>query len=117
MSSGAAVNGSPLSGGYADAKATVRFIGSYAAGESDRAGRGITFASVLPRMTRSPTWTPRPRTPSARVSTSAPLSNRPDPRRPPQQLRTSVVAIAGAEPGRHGACRLTTSGLSRLNRS
>src|SRR5262249_51181019 len=32
MSSGAAVNGSPLSGGYAGAKATVRFIASYAAG-------------------------------------------------------------------------------------
>ena len=40
MSSGAAVNGSPLSGGYAGAKATVRFIASYAAGRvaTGRAG-------------------------------------------------------------------------------
>jgi NAD(P)-dependent dehydrogenase (short-subunit alcohol dehydrogenase family) len=51
MSSGAAVNGSPLSGGYAGAKATVRFIASYAAIESQRAGLGIRFVSVLPRLT------------------------------------------------------------------
>lgn len=51
MSSGAAVNGSPLSGGYAGAKATVKFISSYAAVESQRAGLGIRFVSVLPRLT------------------------------------------------------------------
>jgi NAD(P)-dependent dehydrogenase (short-subunit alcohol dehydrogenase family) len=51
ISSGAAVNGSPLSGGYAGAKATVRFISSYAADESKRAGLGISFTSVLPRLT------------------------------------------------------------------
>jgi NAD(P)-dependent dehydrogenase (short-subunit alcohol dehydrogenase family) len=51
LSSGAAVNGSPLSGGYAGAKATVRFITSYAAIESQRAGLGIGFVSVLPRLT------------------------------------------------------------------
>ncbi len=51
MSSGAAVNGSPLSGGYAGAKATVTFISSYAAVESQRAGLGIRFVSVLPRLT------------------------------------------------------------------
>jgi NAD(P)-dependent dehydrogenase (short-subunit alcohol dehydrogenase family) len=51
MSSGAALNGSPLSGGYAGAKSTVRFITSYAAIESQRAGLGISFVSVLPRLT------------------------------------------------------------------
>lgn len=51
MSSGAALNGSPLSGGYAGAKSTVRFITSYAAAESQRAGLGIGFVSVLPRLT------------------------------------------------------------------
>ncbi len=51
MSSGAAVAGSPLSGGYAGAKAAVRFIASYAATESQRAGLGIRFVSVLPRLT------------------------------------------------------------------
>jgi NADP-dependent 3-hydroxy acid dehydrogenase YdfG len=51
MSSGAAVAGSPLSGGYAGAKATVRFIASYAAAESERAELGIRFAAVLPQLT------------------------------------------------------------------
>jgi NAD(P)-dependent dehydrogenase (short-subunit alcohol dehydrogenase family) len=51
VSSGAALNGSPLSGGYAGAKATQRFITGYAQDEAQRAGLDITFAAVLPRMT------------------------------------------------------------------
>jgi NADP-dependent 3-hydroxy acid dehydrogenase YdfG len=51
LSSGAAINGSPLSGGYAGAKATIRFIASYAAGESVRQALGIRFTSVLPALT------------------------------------------------------------------
>jgi NAD(P)-dependent dehydrogenase (short-subunit alcohol dehydrogenase family) len=49
FSSGAALGGSPLSGGYAGAKATQRFITAYAQDEANRAGLGITFSSVLPR--------------------------------------------------------------------
>jgi NAD(P)-dependent dehydrogenase (short-subunit alcohol dehydrogenase family) len=51
MSSGAAINGSPASGGYAGAKATQRFIAAYAQEESRRAGLDITVTAVLPRMT------------------------------------------------------------------
>lgn len=51
MSSGAALRGSPLSGGYAGAKAAIRFITSYAADESERAGLGVKFRSVLPQLT------------------------------------------------------------------
>jgi len=51
MSSGAAVRGSALSGGYAGAKATIRFTAGYAQDESDRAGLGIRFLSVLPQLT------------------------------------------------------------------
>jgi NAD(P)-dependent dehydrogenase (short-subunit alcohol dehydrogenase family) len=51
MSSGAAVAGSPLSGGYAGAKAAIRFLTGYAADESERAGLGIRFLSLLPRLT------------------------------------------------------------------
>ena len=51
MSSGAALRGSPLSGGYAGAKATIRFIASYAAAESARDSLGIRFVSVLPQLT------------------------------------------------------------------
>lgn len=51
LSSGAALNGSPLSGGYAGAKATQRFITGYAQDEAQRAGLGITFTAVLPQLT------------------------------------------------------------------
>jgi len=48
FSSGAAINGSPLSGGYAGAKATQRFITAYARDEAQRAGLDITFTALLP---------------------------------------------------------------------
>lgn len=51
VSSGAALAGSPLSGGYAGAKATQLLITGYARDEADRAGLGITFTTVLPRLT------------------------------------------------------------------
>jgi NAD(P)-dependent dehydrogenase (short-subunit alcohol dehydrogenase family) len=51
ISSGAALQGSPLSGGYAGAKATQRFIATYAQEEASRAALGITFTTVLPRIT------------------------------------------------------------------
>jgi NAD(P)-dependent dehydrogenase (short-subunit alcohol dehydrogenase family) len=51
MSSGAAVMGSPLSGGYAGAKAAQRFIADYAAQESQRSDLGIGISAVLPKLT------------------------------------------------------------------
>jgi NAD(P)-dependent dehydrogenase (short-subunit alcohol dehydrogenase family) len=51
VSSGAALAGSPLSGGYAGAKATQRLMTGYARDEAERAGLGITFTAVLPRLT------------------------------------------------------------------
>jgi len=51
VSSGAAINGSPASGGYAGSKATQRFIAGYAQDESRRAGLDITVTAVMPRMT------------------------------------------------------------------
>ncbi len=53
ISSGAAVAGSPLSGGYAGAKGTQRFIAAYAEEEAERAGLGLRFTAVLPRLTPS----------------------------------------------------------------
>lgn len=51
LSSGAALAGSPLSGGYAGAKATIRFLTAYAAGEADRAGLDLRYVAALPRLT------------------------------------------------------------------
>jgi NAD(P)-dependent dehydrogenase (short-subunit alcohol dehydrogenase family) len=67
LSSGAALFGSPLSGGYAGAKATIRFITAYGADESSRAGLGIRFISL-----RRPPPTPHgPASPSTSTSTSS----------------------------------------------
>ena len=51
ISSGAALRGSPVSGGYAGAKATVKFISSYAAAEAQSRSLGIRFVAVLPMLT------------------------------------------------------------------
>ena len=51
ISSGAVLAGSPLSGGYAGAKAAIRYISGYAAQESKRAGLGIRFVTLLPQLT------------------------------------------------------------------
>jgi NAD(P)-dependent dehydrogenase (short-subunit alcohol dehydrogenase family) len=51
LSSGAALRGSPLSGGYAGAKAAIKLLTSYAAEESAREKLGIRFVSLLPQLT------------------------------------------------------------------
>jgi NAD(P)-dependent dehydrogenase (short-subunit alcohol dehydrogenase family) len=51
ISSGAALAGSPLSGGYAGAKATQRFLTGYAQDEATRGRLDLTFTAVLPRLT------------------------------------------------------------------
>src|SRR5712691_5075302 len=48
MSSGAAINGSPLSGGYAGSKRTQMFLASYAQQESDRLHLGLRFLALAP---------------------------------------------------------------------
>ncbi|MEU4237324.1 SDR family oxidoreductase [Actinoplanes sp. NPDC026619] len=46
LASAASLRGSPLSGGYAGAKATVRLITGYARGQAH--GTGVTFTAILP---------------------------------------------------------------------
>ncbi len=48
MSSGAAVNGSPLSGGYAGAKRMQMFLAHYAQQEADRLQLGVRFLALVP---------------------------------------------------------------------
>jgi NAD(P)-dependent dehydrogenase (short-subunit alcohol dehydrogenase family) len=49
VSSGAAIGGSPLSGGYAGAKRTQWFLAQYLQQESDTLKLGIRFVTLLPR--------------------------------------------------------------------
>jgi NAD(P)-dependent dehydrogenase (short-subunit alcohol dehydrogenase family) len=51
LSSGAALRGSPLSGGYAGAKAMVRLLTEYVAQDAARAKLRIRFATLLPTIT------------------------------------------------------------------
>jgi NAD(P)-dependent dehydrogenase (short-subunit alcohol dehydrogenase family) len=50
VSSGAALAGSPNSGGYAGAKRTQLFMANYAQKESDRLGLGLRIIALAPRM-------------------------------------------------------------------
>jgi NAD(P)-dependent dehydrogenase (short-subunit alcohol dehydrogenase family) len=50
ISSGAAIGGSPISGGYAGAKRTQIFMANYGQKESDRLGLGLRFMALAPRI-------------------------------------------------------------------
>ena len=114
MSSGAAVNGSPLSGGYAGAKAAVKFIADYAAIESERAGLGVRFVSVLPRLT--------PATDLGAKAVAAYADRQGvdvetfidagGPALTPEQVGRSVLEVAARRDSGHGSYLLTAAGLS-----
>ena len=116
MSSGAAINGSPLSGGYAGAKATVRIIAGYAAVESERAGLGIDFVSVLPQLTPATELGAKAVAAYAEregVDVEAFLKGR-GPVLTPEQVGKSVLELATTRhPGQH-AYLLSSAGLSPL---
>lgn len=116
MSSGAALAGSPLSGGYAGAKAAVMFITSYAAIESQRAGLGIRFVAVLPRLT--------PATDLGAEAVAAYAERQGvdvdtfvragGPALSTEQAGRSILNIAGGDLNGNGSYLLTSSGLSPL---
>src|SRR6266705_2895872 len=116
FSSGAAVNGSPLSGGYAGAKATIRFIASYAAAESSRNALGITFASLLPQLT--------PETDLGAAGVAAYAARQGvdiptfldgfGPALTPEQVSTAVIDIITGSGDDRDAYLLTAAGLSPL---
>lgn len=55
ISSAAALRGSPLSGGYAGAKATTRFISASAGSEATKRSLGLRYVAVLPMLTPATT--------------------------------------------------------------
>ncbi|HEV3172618.1 MAG TPA: SDR family oxidoreductase [Actinocrinis sp.] len=116
FSSGAAVAGSPMSGGYSGAKAMIRFLMSYAADESDRAGLGIRFTAVLPALTPETQLGARAVAAYANragVDVETFLKER-GPILTPKHVGEAVLGLAtGAEPY-HPASMLTASGLTPL---
>ncbi|HET6315071.1 MAG TPA: SDR family oxidoreductase, partial [Chloroflexota bacterium] len=116
MSSGAARFGSPLSGGYAGAKAAIRFITDYAAEESVRAGLGIRFVSVLPKLT------PATELGAMAVAAYAGRSGisldefvkKQGPALQPEDVARHIVDLATSTDRSPGAYLLTPDGLSSL---
>jgi NAD(P)-dependent dehydrogenase (short-subunit alcohol dehydrogenase family) len=116
LSSGAALNGSPMSGGYAGAKATIRFIASYAASESERGGLGIRFTSVLPTLTpATELGAPAVAAYAARqgVDVATFLAAR-GPELTPEQVGRAIVDLAAGPGHDAGAYQLTAAGLTPL---
>ncbi len=70
VSSAAALRGSPLSGGYAGAKATVKFISAYGGPEAALRTLGLRFVAVLPVIT--------PATDLGAGGVAAPMPNGPE---------------------------------------
>jgi NAD(P)-dependent dehydrogenase (short-subunit alcohol dehydrogenase family) len=116
MSSGAAVMGSPLSGGYAGAKATQRLMAAYAAAESQRLNLGIGVTAVLPRLT------PATDLGSAAVDAYAEREGlevdeylrRMGPPVTPAIAGAAFVELATTERGVSGAYFLTAAGLKEI---
>ena len=117
VSSGAAINGSPLSGGYAGAKATVRFITGYAAHRvgTGRAGNrlrlGAAHVDARDRARREGGGGVR-RAARRRRRHVRPVHC--GPRSPPEQVGKSVLEIATGERRDHRAYTLSSAGLSPL---
>jgi NAD(P)-dependent dehydrogenase (short-subunit alcohol dehydrogenase family) len=118
FSSGAALHGSPLSGGYAGAKATVRFLAQYAAEESRRLGLGIHTTALLPQLSPAtdlglPAVTAYAR--RAGMTQEAYLAQLGDPLIP--RLAGAAVAQLLTDPAltAHGAFLLTSGGLKPLD--
>jgi 3-oxoacyl-[acyl-carrier protein] reductase len=120
FSSGAALNtnGSPLSGGYAGAKATQRFMAAYAQEEATRAGLDITFTAVLPQFAPM-TGVGRPAVQAyaaqAGQSVEDFLDQRPFPLLSPEVAGAAVVDLLRAEPATVApAYVLNGAGLQQL---
>lgn len=101
-------------GGYAGAKAAIRFIASCAAEESGREGLGIRFVSVLPELTPATgLGAPFAAAYAARAGADAATYTRDlGPVLTPEQAGVSITELA-ADPSYHeNAYLLTAAGLS-----
>jgi NAD(P)-dependent dehydrogenase (short-subunit alcohol dehydrogenase family) len=116
LSSGAAVQGSSLSGGYAGAKATVRFISTYAASEAQRDGLPVRFVVLLPQLTPATALGARAVAAYAGrqgVDVEGFLTAR-GPVLSPEQVGAAVLTLVTDRGLDHDAYMLTAAGLAPL---
>jgi NAD(P)-dependent dehydrogenase (short-subunit alcohol dehydrogenase family) len=116
MSSGAALRGSPLSGGYAGAKAAIRFLTAYAADESERERLGIKFISVLPQLTPATGMgAPAVAAYAARQGADvAAYTGNQGPALTPEQVGKAITGLVTGAASAEGAYLLTAAGLRPL---
>lgn len=116
MSSGAAIMGSALSGGYAGAKAAQRFMADYAAQESKRNNLGIGISAVLPKLTpATELGLPAVRAYAARMGLSEEdYLQRMGKPVTPQIAGAAFVELASGALGEAGAYLLSADGLQTL---
>jgi NAD(P)-dependent dehydrogenase (short-subunit alcohol dehydrogenase family) len=106
VSSAAALRGSPLSGGYAGAKAAIRWLTAYAAEESRLYGLGIRFVSVLPQLTPATAYANRQGA-SAATPTGGPALT-------PEQVGQAITDLVTGSGPDQDAYLLTAAGLGPL---
>lgn len=114
MSSGAALGGSPLSGGYSGAKATIRYLTAYAADEARRAGLDIRFVALLPALSPTGAGAAGVAAYAARlgVGRDAFLASM-APVLTPEQVAKAVLDVAG-DPGSAPAYQVGGAGMAPL---
>jgi NAD(P)-dependent dehydrogenase (short-subunit alcohol dehydrogenase family) len=116
MSSGAALGGSAMSGGYAGAKATVRFISSYGAAEAARRAIPVRFVSVLPHITNFGTGRLGIRAYAARAGiTEEEFIERAGATATPDQVASHVLDVIADGSYSAPAYHLTSDGLRPLS--
>jgi NAD(P)-dependent dehydrogenase (short-subunit alcohol dehydrogenase family) len=121
ISSGAALGGSPVSGGYAGAKRTQMFIANYAQKESDRLGLRVRFIALAPMRVMPQTDLGR----AAVAGYSRYLGMTPgefiegmDSPQTPEDVASAIVALAKGEgPHTGGSFIVSTKGVEAVSRA
>ena len=119
ISSGAAIGGSPLSGGYSGSKRTQMFIAHYAQQEADRLHLGLRFFALAPggMMPETELGKTAVETYASSVGLSATeFIKRRGPSQTPEQVASAVVELASHPGGREGNVFLVSAkGIEALS--
>jgi NADP-dependent 3-hydroxy acid dehydrogenase YdfG len=107
VSSGAALKGSPLSGGYAGAKRMQMFLAAYSQRVSDARGLGIRFVAIAPAQFIAGTRIGD----AAAAAYGAPPSATP---LDPQGVARAILAIAAADDHAGETVTVTGAGLNAV---
>jgi hypothetical protein len=117
VSSGAALLGSSIGGGYSGAKATILFMTGFAAEESNREKLGIRFVSAVPGLNAGTALGRAAATAHAQregVSLDRFLQ-RLDPTLTPERVGQEIAALATDSAFDSGAYRVTANGLTPVD--